>query len=160
MQYKEREMRWNKRWRFITRHKKSPNSITGNPGRMKGGVVPLGVEPRTHGFSVHCSTTWAKAPSFFTNGRNRLYLVFESECKVTLFSSISRIFFQCLITINDIPVCLLAFPTYAHLIIYSTPWEWHPGVSLVECCLYGDMQTMKLRNKNHYVSIMIRIWLI
>lgn len=24
---------------------------------MKGGVVPLGVEPRTHGFSVHCSTT-------------------------------------------------------------------------------------------------------
>ena len=29
---------------------------------MKGGVVPLGVEPRTHGFSVHCSTTWAKAP--------------------------------------------------------------------------------------------------
>ena len=24
---------------------------------MKGGVVPLGVEPRTHGFSVQCSTT-------------------------------------------------------------------------------------------------------
>ena len=86
---------------FTTGHKKSPNSIAGNPGRMKGGVVPLGVEPRTHGFSVHCSTTWAKAPSFFTNGRNRLYLVFESECKDTLFSSISRIFFHCLITINE-----------------------------------------------------------
>ena len=25
---------------FTTGHKKSPNSIAGNPGRMKGGVVP------------------------------------------------------------------------------------------------------------------------
>ena len=28
-----------------------------NRALMKGGVVPLGVEPRTHGFSVQCSTT-------------------------------------------------------------------------------------------------------
>ena len=34
----------------------------GNRIEWKEEVVPLGVEPRTHGFSVHCSTTWAKVP--------------------------------------------------------------------------------------------------
>ena len=29
---------------------------------MKGGVVPPGIEPGTHGFSVRCSTNSAKAP--------------------------------------------------------------------------------------------------
>ena len=44
-------------------HKKirqRPKPITGL--EWKEEVVPLGVEPRTHGFSVHCSTTWAKVP--------------------------------------------------------------------------------------------------
>ncbi len=27
-------------------------------------VVPPGFEPGTHGFSVHCSTNWAKVPCF------------------------------------------------------------------------------------------------
>ena len=31
-------------------------------------VAPRGIEPRTHGFSVHCSTYWAKAPNF--RGKN------------------------------------------------------------------------------------------
>ena len=28
-------------------------------------VVPPGIEPGTHGFSVHCSTIWAKVPIYF-----------------------------------------------------------------------------------------------
>ena len=60
-------------WMHWLKNKTRPLART---GLMKGGVVPLGVEPRTHGFSVHCSTTWAKVPLcclFFCKGSILFY---------------------------------------------------------------------------------------
>ena len=42
-------------------------------------VVWGGIEPPTHGFSVHCSTNWATAPSFwgaFFKSRAKIYALF------------------------------------------------------------------------------------
>ena len=40
---------------FAKRQKENP-APQGKTGLMKGGVVPPGIEPGTHGFSVRCST--------------------------------------------------------------------------------------------------------
>ena len=53
-------------WWGMFENKKKPGITRGeNRAEWKEEVVPLGVEPRTHGFSVHCSTTWAKVPLWF-----------------------------------------------------------------------------------------------
>ena len=57
-------------------------------GGWKEEVVPPGIEPGTHGFSVRCSTNWAMAPFLFCNE----WCFSIASAKVRHFSETTKFF--------------------------------------------------------------------
>ena len=53
-------------------------------------VVPPGIEPGTHGFSVRCSTIWAKVPAKKINEILLWLIFYQLGCKYKLIHTLKK----------------------------------------------------------------------